>query len=181
MLTTPRLLLRRWTEADFEPFAAMNADPRVMEYFSSSVLSRERSEAFFLAIQEHFDRYGFGFWAIERRGQPGLIGFTGLSHVTFEAPFTPAVEIGWRIAAEHWGNGFAPEAAMASLRFAFESLGLDQVIAFTAVDNRKSRRVMEKIGMLRDPAGDFDHPRVEPGHPLRRHVLYRARPETVSG
>jgi RimJ/RimL family protein N-acetyltransferase len=175
VLATDRLVLRPWTAADFEAFAALNADPRVMEYFSSSVLTLERSAFFFHAILAHFDREGFGFWAVERRSEPGCIGFTGLARVAFEAPFTPAVEIGWRIAAAHWGNGYAPEAAGAALRFAFAELRLPEVVAFSAVENGRSRRVMEKIGMERDAEGDFDHPRAPPGHRLRRHVLYRIR------
>jgi ribosomal-protein-alanine N-acetyltransferase len=150
----------------------MNADSRVMEYFPQ-LLSRAESDAVVDRIDAHFERHGFGLWAVEVAGAAPFIGFVGLVEVPFEAHFTPSVEIGWRLAAAHWGQGYAREAARAALSFGFEQANLDAVVSMTAVDNKKSRRVMEAIGMRRDPADDFDHPRMPEGHRLRRHVLYR--------
>jgi RimJ/RimL family protein N-acetyltransferase len=157
-----------WREADREPFARMNADARVMEFFPST-LTREESDAAFDRIAAHREEHGFAQMAAELRETGEFIGFIGLSVPTFEAHFTPCVEIGWRLAAEHWGRGLAMEGAQEVLRRA----GRD-IVSFTAEQNRRSRRVMEKIGMTHDPADDFDHPRIPPGHPLRRHVLYRS-------
>lgn len=150
----------------------MNADPLVMRYFPAT-LSRTESDALVDRIEAGFEVDGFGFWAVEVVGVSDFVGFVGLSTTRFEAHFTPAVEIGWRIAAEHWNKGFATEGARAALRFAFDSLRLDEVVALAVPDNRPSRRVMEKIGMMHDPKDDFDHPDLPPGDSLRRHVLYR--------
>lgn len=174
-LVTPRLILRRWVPADLEPFAAMNADPRVMEFFQKCA-TRDESDALAGRIQTHFDEKGYGLWAVEVPGVASFIGFIGLATPPFEAHFTPCVEIGWRLAAEFWGRGYAPEGAAACLRFAFEELRLPEVLSMTAVINHKSIRVMEKIGMTTTPVDDFDHPLVPAGHRLRRHVLYRAKP-----
>jgi aminoglycoside 6'-N-acetyltransferase len=175
-LTTARLLLRRWRPDDRAPFAALNADARVAQFLPAT-LSRADSDALADRIEAGFARHGFGLWAVERREDPlrPFIGFIGLSVPSFSAPFTPCVEIGWRLAPEHWGIGLATEGARAVSRHAFEVLRLDEIVSFTVHDNTASRRVMEKIGMQRDPAEDFDHPRVAVGHPLRRHVLYRLR------
>jgi ribosomal-protein-alanine N-acetyltransferase len=172
VLETARLRLRGWRESDLEPFAALNADPLVMEHFPDR-LTRAESDAMVAYIGEHFARHGFGPWAVEAPGAADLIGFVGLSIPRFESHFTPCVEIGWRLAREHWGRGYAPEAARAALRFGFEQVGLDQIVSFTVPANLKSRRVMEKLAMRRDPGDDFDHPSLAEGHPLRRHVLYR--------
>lgn len=172
---TGRLLMRRWRDGDREPFAAMNADPEVMEHFPAR-LTREQSDALIASFEARFEEDGFGFWALETLDAGRFLGFTGLSAVRFPAPFAPAVEIGWRLARPAWGKGYATEAARRALRFAFEERGLDEVVAFTAVANARSRAVMERIGMTRDPADDFDHPLVEDGHRLRRHVLYRIGP-----
>ena len=174
MIESPRLLLREWKESDNEAFAAMGADKEVMEHFPST-LSPAQSAAFVTRVRQHFVDYGYGFWAVECKNGTPFIGFVGLMHVGFEAHFTPAVEIGWRLAREAWGRGYASEAAAAALRWAFDSLGLDQVVSFTVPPNTASRRVMERIGMAHDPTGDFDHPRVPEGDPLRRHLLYRIR------
>ena len=171
-LRTKRLVLRAWRERDLEPFAALNGDPRVMEHLPA-VLSRAESDAAAALTRAHFDQHGFGYWAVEVVGGASFIGFAGLARPRFEAPFTPCVEIGWRLAAEHWGRGYATEAARAALRFAFDDLALDEVLAWTVPTNQRSRRVMDKLGMRQDPAGDFDHPRLPEGHPLRRHVIYR--------
>jgi RimJ/RimL family protein N-acetyltransferase len=172
MLETPRLLIRPWRESDREPFRRMNADPRVMEYFASP-LTPEQSDAMIDRIEAHAVRYGFGFFAAELRTTGEWIGMVGLAHVPFEAHFTPCVEIGWRLAAAHWSQGYATEGAREWLRYARDALGLAEVVAFTVPANLRPRRVMEKLGMVRDPADDFDHPRLPEGHPLRRHVLYR--------
>ena len=172
VLSTPRLLLRGWRPEDREPFAALNADPRVMEHLPG-VLSRRQSDALARRSDEHFERHGFGPWAVEVRGVAPFIGFVGLVVPAFEAHFTPCVEIGWRLAAEHWGHGFATEAALASARHGFGVIGLDELVSFTTPENVRSRAVMQRIGMTRDPADDFDHPRLPRGHRLSRHVMYR--------
>lgn len=172
MLTTLRLRLRPWTPQDLLPFAAMNADARVMQ-FLPTLLARAESAAMVARIQEHFERHGFGLWAVEVAGVAEFIGFVGLSVPTFEAHFTPCVEIGWRLACEYWGQGYATEAARAALDFAFRQLQLEQVVSFTAPANHRSRRVMERLGMARSPDDDFEHPNLATGHPLRTHVLYR--------
>jgi RimJ/RimL family protein N-acetyltransferase len=176
-LRTERLLLRRWRPEDRAPFAAMNADPRVMEFFPG-LLTPEESDASVGRIEAHFEKHGFGLWAVEVVGVAPFAGFIGLSHPRFEAPFTPCVEIGWRLAAPHWGYGYATEGARAALAFAFETLGLAEIVSFTAAVNLRSRRVMEKLGMTHDPSDDFDHPLLPEGHWLRRHVLYRISPAT---
>lgn len=173
-IETERLLLRRWRDSDLEAFVAMNADARVMEHFPS-LSSRQESEALMARIRAHFDRHGFGLWAVELKHGDPFIGFVGLGRVSFEAHFTPAVEIGWRLAHASWGHGYASEGARASLRFAFRELGLDEVVSFTTVANHRSRAVMERIGMHHDPSDDFDHPHIAEGHPMRRHALYRLR------
>jgi len=171
-LATERLLLRRWREADREPFRAMNADPRVME-FMPCLLTPEASDALADRAELHFERSGFGPFAAELRQNGAFLGFIGLSIPRFDAPFMPAVEIGWRLAAEYWGQGLATEGAREVLRFGFEELGLGGVVSFTSDANTRSRRVMEKLGMTHDPADDFEHPNLSVGHPLRHHVLYR--------
>lgn len=171
-LHTDRLLLRRWLPADRGPFAAMNADRTVMEYFPDR-LSRAESDAAVTRIESHFAQHGFGLWAVEITNVVPFAGFIGLAVPRFEAHFTPCIEIGWRLAAAHWGRGYATEGARAALAFAFDVLGREEVVSFTVPGNMRSRRVMERIGMTHDPADDFDHPFLPAGHPLRRHVLYR--------
>lgn len=171
-LRTQRLLLRAWRDTDRSPFAALNADPKVMEHFPDT-LTREKSDALVDRIEAFFADNGWGLWAVEVPGVHEFIGFIGLVPPSFDAHFTPCVEVGWRLAASAWGHGYAPEGARESLRFAFGVLGLDEVVSMTAVGNAKSRRVMEKIGMSHDPTDDFDHPNIADGHPLQRHVLYR--------
>jgi RimJ/RimL family protein N-acetyltransferase/predicted kinase len=176
-LRTDRLLLRRWLPSDRTPFAALNADQQVMEHFPA-VLSREESDAVAARIELGFERHGFGLWAVEIPDVAPFAGFIGLSVPGFEAHFTPCVEIGWRLAAAHWGRGYATEGARAVLAFGFQSLSLREIVSFTVPGNVRSRRVMERIGMAHDLAGDFDHLALPEGHALRRHVLYRiARPE----
>jgi RimJ/RimL family protein N-acetyltransferase len=143
-----------------------------MEHFPE-LLSREESDRSVDRILRHFEERGFGLWAVELPGQSSFIGYTGLAVPSFDAPFTPCVEIGWRLAAEHWGKGYATEAARAALAHGFETLKLDEVVSFTVPANLRSIGVMKKLGMHRDPAQDFDHPLLPLGHPLRSHVLYR--------
>jgi RimJ/RimL family protein N-acetyltransferase len=171
-ILTDRLRLRAWLPTDRAPFATLNADPRVMEHFLST-LSREQSDALATEFEETFDRNGFGFWAVEVPGLAAFAGFIGFSVPRFQAHFTPCVEIGWRLSADCWGRGYATEGASAALRFGFDTLQLGEIVATTTPRNVRSRRVMEKLGMVRNPADDFDHPLVPEGHPLRRHVLYR--------
>lgn len=171
-----RLWLRRWRDEDLAPFAALNADPEVMEYFPAA-LSRADSDAGAARIRAAMEELGFGLWAVEVKGGEPFIGFVGLSVPGFEAPFTPCVEIGWRLARSTWGRGYATEAARAALLAGFERFSLNEIVSFTSVGNRRSRAVMERIGMREE--GEFEHPRIAEGHPMRRHVLYRARPRTM--
>jgi ribosomal-protein-alanine N-acetyltransferase len=178
VLRTPRLILRDWRDDDLEPWTAMGRDREVMAFFPT-VLSRAQSADALTRIREHLAREGFGFWAVEVIGGPRFIGFCGLGRPGFTAPFTPCVEIGWRLARAHWGQGYATEAARAALAFGFESLQLAEIVAFLVPSNVRSARVAERIGMHRDRDGDFDHPRITPGtvsvggHPAQRHALYR--------
>jgi RimJ/RimL family protein N-acetyltransferase len=165
-------LLRRWLPDDRVPFARLNSDPRVLEFFPGT-LSREESDALADRIEAHFERHGFGLWAVEIPEIAPFAGFVGLAIPRFEAHFTPCVEIGWRLDAEHWNHDYATEGARAALEFGFVSLHLEEIVSFTVPGNLRSRRVMEKIGMTRSPGDDFDHPALPEGHPLRRHVLYR--------
>jgi RimJ/RimL family protein N-acetyltransferase len=171
-LHTERLVLRPWRESDREPFARLNADPEVMRYFPAP-LTRAQSDQLAARAGSHIVEHGWGLWAVEVIGGPEFIGFVGLSRPAFTAHFAPAVEVGWRLARPHWGNGYATEAAIASLRFGFEQLELPEIVSFTSAVNRRSRAVMARIGMSRRPADDFAHPDVPPG-PLQPHVLYRA-------
>ena len=170
--TTPRLILRAWRDADLEPYAALNADPEVMRHFPET-LDRAESEASVRRIRSHFDEHGFGPWAVEIPGVTGFAGFVGLMTPGFEAHFTPCVEVGWRLARPYWGQGYATEAAEASLNYAWKVLALNQIVALTTLGNLRSRAVMERIGMTRSPDDDFDHPKLPTDHPLARHVLYR--------
>lgn len=169
ILRTERLVLRQWRDSDREPWAALNADPLVLEFFPST-LTREESDHWLTVNHDRIEQHGWGLWAVEVVGGPPFVGFVGLAVPDFDASFTPCVEVGWRLARDHWGKGYAPEAARAALDFGFDELELDQIVSFTAVGNAKSRRVMEKVGMTESL--EFDHPRL-PGHPLERHVLYR--------
>lgn len=150
----------------------MNADARVTEFFVSKY-PREQSERSAVENQKRLARHGYGWWVIEVKEGPPFAGVIALQEVPFEAPFTPALEIGWRLPFESWGKGYATEAASAILSVAFNVLGFTEVVALTASINARSRHVMERLGMTHDPSDDFDHPRIEPGHRLRRHVLYR--------
>jgi RimJ/RimL family protein N-acetyltransferase len=171
-LATARLLLREWHERDREPFAALNADPRVAEFLGKP-MDRAASDALVDRIVGHWASDGHGQWAVERVEDGRFLGFVGLTAPSFETAFTPCVEVGWRLAAASWGHGYATEGARAALRFGFDDLKLDEIVSFTTVANVRSRAVMERLGMTCDPADDFDHPRIAVGNPLRPHVLYR--------
>jgi RimJ/RimL family protein N-acetyltransferase len=167
---TPRLILRNWLPSDNEPYIAMNQDKEVMEFFPS-LLTAEQSMAHIQSFKERICEFGYTFFAVERKDNGEFIGFTGLSRPGFEAAFTPCVEIGWRLSRPNWGQGFATEAAIASLKFGFEDLKLDTIYSFTSVHNKRSEHVMEKIGMKKE--GYFDHPLIKDGHILKKHVLYK--------
>lgn len=171
-IETGRLILRAWRDADRAPFAALNADPEVMRHFPRT-LSREESDALADRIALRMAERGWGSFAVEVKGGEPFIGFVGPNVPGYEIPYGPCVEVGWRLARSAWGRGYATEAARAALDFGFRSLGLEEIVSFTAVGNIRSRAVMERLGMSRDPAHDFDHPLLEQGHALRRHVLYR--------
>ena len=177
-LRTERLLLRRWRESDREPFAAMNSDPEVMHHFPAPS-TRQESDAFIDRIEAGFDIWGFGLWAVEVPGVAEFIGFTGIWPVGFDAHFTPAIEVGWRLARAGWGRGYATEAARAALEFGFEQAGLEEIVSFTIPANVRSTAVMERLGMTHDPTDDFDHPNLPADSPLRRHVLYRKRADAI--
>jgi RimJ/RimL family protein N-acetyltransferase len=171
-LSGDRVCLRRWRDEDREAFAAMNSDACVMEFFARA-LTRVESDSMVDRIEKHFGEHGFGLWAIEAPDVAPFIGFAGLTWARFSAPFTPCVELGWRLALEYWGYGYATEAARLALGHGFGTLALSEVVSFTSATNHRSRAVMERLGMRRDPAEDFDYPSFPEGHPLRRHVLYR--------
>jgi RimJ/RimL family protein N-acetyltransferase len=169
---TERLILRHWLPSDREPFSELNADPRVME-FMPGLLARERSDALADRIEGHFRQHGFGLCAVELRRNHSFIGFIGLNIPSFEAHFTPCVEIGWRLSADCWGQGFATEGARAIIHYVSECIALNALVSFTVPANIRSRRVMEKLGMTHSPSDDFDHPSLPEDHPLRKHLLYR--------
>lgn len=178
MLRTDRLILRDWRDADLDPWVAMNQDPEVMEFYPA-LYDRERCMASMARIRDHIAREGFGLWAVERIGGPAFLGFVGLKRVEFTAPFTPAIEIGWRLGRAHWGQGYATEAGRASLAFAFGALALEEVVAMLVPANARSAHVAERLGMVRDPEADFLHPQLPRdaisvrGHALQPHALYR--------
>ncbi len=178
-LRTDRLLLRQWRDEDLEPFAELNADPRTMRYFVAP-MTRAESDGLAQHARRHIEKEGWGLWAVEVAASASFVGFVGLARPSFDAHFTPAVEVGWRLARDHWGRGYATEAARAALAFGFDVLGLEEIVSFTSRLNEPSRRVMERLGMSHDPGDDFDHPRVPAGHPLRPHVLYRSSQATAA-
>jgi RimJ/RimL family protein N-acetyltransferase len=178
-IRTERLLLRQWRDSDRAPFADLNADPAVMEYFPGP-MSPAESDAFVERISRHIEVNGFGLWAVETLDSPSFIGFVGLAVPRFEAHFTPAVEVGWRLARSAWGHGYATEAARAAVAYGFRELNLEEIVSFTSVHNTPSQAVMRRIGMAHDPADDFDHPNLPDGHRLRRHQLWRLRREDAA-
>lgn len=169
IIETERLGLRKWKHEDIEPFAIMNSDKEVMKYFPKT-LSRDETLGYVHIIYSHFEKYGFGLFAVEEKATHKFIGFTGFSIPTFHAYFTPCVEIGWRLSKEVWKRGLATEAAKACLNYGFEALNFNKIVSFTSVLNTDSEKVMQRIGMTH--RGFFDHPKIENGSPLHRHVLY---------
>jgi RimJ/RimL family protein N-acetyltransferase len=174
MLETERLILRRWKESDIDPSAAINADPKVME-FLGPLRTREQTAQGIAKTEQYIEDHGYGLYATELKETGELLGYVGCVELSFEAPFTPTIEIGWRIGSQYWGRGFAPEGARAVVRDMFTRVGLDEIISITAVINTNSMRVMQKIGMHTDPSENFDHPKVAVDNPLRPHVLYRLK------
>jgi RimJ/RimL family protein N-acetyltransferase len=179
-LETDRLILRPWTAADAEPFAALNADPQVMRYFPAT-LSRSESDSTINRARTKAQVEGICFQPVEEKATGRFLGFVGLNRAAPDVPVPDTPEIGWRLARHAWGQGFATEAASAWLRFGFETLRLSEIISFTTVGNTPSRRVMERLGMTEDPAGAFEHPALPADHPLRPHVLYRLTAERFIG
>ena len=171
-LVTARLRLREWLGADLAPFAALNADPEVMAHFPGR-FGREESDALVERLRAGWAAEGLGLWALERLDDGAFLGFAGLTVLRWDAPFTPAVEVGWRLAGFAWGHGYATEAGRAALAFGFGERRLAEIVSVTVPANVRSIAVMERLGMIRDAAGDFEHPSLPPGHPLRHHVLYR--------
>jgi RimJ/RimL family protein N-acetyltransferase len=178
-IRTPRLLVREWRDEDAEPFAAMSFDPAVMKYLLPFP-DRAASDAWIMQMRAHRESHDFCQWAVVVPGEPGLVGAVGLNWVTRQTAFTPAVEIGWRLARSFWGQGYALEAARAVLDDGFGRINLNEIVAYTVPANRRSWGLMERLGMSRDPNEDFDHPAVPEGHRLRRHVLYRIRPSVTT-
>lgn len=173
-ISTKRLILRAWRANDAAPFAALNADPEVMQHFPA-LLTRAESDAMIDRIVQHFATNGWGLWAIEMPDVVPFIGFCGLQRVSFDTPFTPAVEIGWRLARPYWGSGYAFEAAQAAINVGFASLTLAEIVSFTIPANVRSWQLMQRLGMTHNPADDFEHPKLPEGHPMRHHMLYRKR------
>lgn len=172
IIETDRLILRTWQEEDIDSMAAIDQDPKVCE-FLPGIGNREATEAGIRKIMQHYEQHGFCLYAVELKSTHEFIGWTGLNIPSFEAHFTPAVEIGWRLNSHFWNEGYATEAAKAVLHYAFTVLNLAEVVSFTALNNKASRRVMEKIGLHHDSHDDFEHPRLEKTNHLCRHVLYR--------
>lgn len=172
ILETERLILRTWTPEDVGPMAEISQDPQVMRYFPA-LQNLKQTQQLIEKVMAHYREHGFTLYALELKSDGTFIGFTGLLTPDFEAHFTPAVEIGWRLASAYWGRGYATEAARCVLHHAFMDIGLEEVVSFSAVANAQSRRVMEKIGLHHNPKDDFDNPKLAADSPLRRHVLYR--------
>lgn len=172
IIKTTRLLLRPWKEEDLEPYAKLNSDPRVMKYFPSILTRKESDESARLAAS-HIEKYGWGKWAITLIETGEFVGRVGLEEIDFEASFAPNIELGYRLAFEHWGKGYASEGAKASLEYGFKTLSLTEIVAFTPIQNLRSQLVMERLGMHHNPKDDFDHPKLPESHPLKQHVLYR--------
>lgn len=172
LIRTERLELRRWRDEDRAPFAEMGQDPEVMRHFPS-LLTRAQSDAVIKErFEAHFDQHDFGLWALERRCDGCFLGFAGLSRIGFACPIEGKVEIGWRLARHAWGQGYAFEAASAAMDYGFRQLDLTQIVAMTVIGNSRSRRLMDKLGMVRTPELDFEHPRVPEGHPVRPQIVY---------
>lgn len=175
-IETERLILREWQPEDLYPFIEINRNPEVMEFFLQT-LSENESKDFYDRIIHEFETSGFGLYAVEIKADHRFIGYVGFHQTTFKTSFSPCIEIAWRLCTDAWGHGLATEAASACLRYGFDQLHLDRIYSFTAIPNKRSERVMQKIGMQK--CGEFDHPAVEPAHPLLRHVLYEITPDKL--
>lgn len=175
MIETERLILRRWRPEDREPYAAMSADPEVMDWLGQPPMTRAQSDAQVDRFEAQFEQLGHGFFAVERKADGAFLGFAALAPIPPGPPRPEGCEIGWRLARQAWGNGFATEAAIALLDFGFEQLKLAEIVSFTARTNLRSQAVMRRIGLIPDPAQDFDHPALADGDPLRGHVVYVGR------
>ncbi len=174
IIKTKRLILRQWRDQDLEPYAKLNADPRVMELFPA-IWTREESEASLQSARNHIEKYGWGKWAVSLRETDEFIGRIGLEEVGFQAPFSPNIELGYRIVYQHWGKGYALEGARAAVEYGFRRLNLKEIVAFTPIQNLRSQIVMQRIGMHHNPKDDFDHPKLPKEHKLNRHVLCRLK------
>lgn len=172
IIETERLILRTWRKEDTDPYFQINQDPKVMEYFPG-LQDLETTKNFIIKVNNHFDKHGYTLYATARKDTNEFIGFIGLFVADFEAHFTPATEIGWRLSSKHWGKGFATEGAKAVLDYAFKELEIPEIVSFTAEGNAKSIKVMQKIGLQHNAGNDFDHPKLDDASPLKRHVLYR--------
>jgi len=176
VLHTDRLILRPWRESDLEPFAQINADPRVMEFYPQ-VLTRQESDALAEKFQREFAERGYGFWVVEVPGFADFIGYVGLNYWNLEMAFSPCIDVGWRLGSQYWGCGFATEAAKAALRFGFEVRKFEEIVSMATVGNVRSHRVMERLGMKSNPMDQFEHPKLPKGHPLSLRTLYRLKRE----
>lgn len=182
IIQTNRLILRQWQEDDFEPFYLLNSDPRVMEFFPS-ILTRDESDQMIKRMQTKIEERGWGWFAASLKDHDKFIGFIGMNfidEISFPTHFTPAVEVGWRLAYPFWKKGYATEGALACLNYGFNVLNLKEIVSFTAKQNIRSRAVMERIGMHYDPQDDFEHPKLPKGHELSKHVLYRMNSKEFS-
>ena len=172
ILCTQRLILRPWRESDLKPFASLNADPKVMEFYTHPFI-QEESDSLAEKIQWEFSKRGYGFWAVEVPGIADFIGYIGLNYWNLEMEFAPCIDVGWRLALDYWGSGYATEGARAAIRFGFEKLGLNEIVSMATIGNARSHRVMQRLGMTSDSAENFEHPKLPKGHPLSLRVLYR--------
>lgn len=179
IIETERLLLRTWEEKDIEPFYSMNQDPKVIECLAGP-MDIEQVKDFVKKMNTQQEERNYSLWAVEIKESGEFIGFIGLNYTDWEADFTPAVEVGWRLDSKYWGNGYAPEGAKACLEYGFNKIGLEEIISLTVPFNSNSRRVMEKIGLKRDLNGDFTHPKLPKDHRLSQHVLYRLKKDSYS-
>jgi RimJ/RimL family protein N-acetyltransferase len=174
LIETERLILRRWRAGDLALYAAMMADPEVT-YWLGGGQSEAEAKAHVVRMESMFESEGFGIWALERKADGAFLGSAGLAVIREDIPLAPAIEVGWRLARDAWGHGYATEAARAAIDDGFARLGLAEIVTFTAASNLRSQAVMERLGLERDPTRDFDHPKLAPGHPLRGHVVYAVR------
>lgn len=172
IIETERLILRTWKQEDADSYYLINQDPKVIEFLQGP-LTMEQVYDYITAANNHWDKHGYTLWATELKATGEFMGFMGLNYIDWEAHFTPAIEIGWRLGSQYWGKGYATEGAKASLEYGFEQCGLKEIVSLSVPANVRSIHVMEKIGMRRDLNGDFAHPKLHPEHPLSKHILYR--------